>query len=214
MFYLEEIDPMLRFGDVLKGFVFASSSVKEPLLEISNGEYNINVSYPSFSVVMSPCCSIEKKMIALTPLIPILPSFLDNPYFEMDLTNINRRMQPEQSVSPARWESFGEEERQRRLAEGYGFAVTDLFVFKENDLLPNYTLNHPTRGKIDMGYYMIDFKNICKIYCDTIKGNKPLQAPLGSKCLQLSIETRGELREKISDYFGRIPKEDKIMEED
>ncbi len=33
---------------------------------------------------------------------------------------------------------------------------------------------------------------------------------LNSKILQLTIETRKELRDKLSNYYGRTPKEDEI----
>ena len=62
---------------------------------------------------------------------------------------------------------------------------------------------------IETKYYMIDFKNIHKLNCDKI--NSPEDAPLQSKCLQLSVQTRSELREKISNYYARIPKEDLIL---
>ena len=53
---------------------------------------------------------------------------------------------------------------------------------------------------------MIDFKDTYKINCDKI--NKPQNELVNSKCLQLSIESRSELREKISYFYGRVPKDD------
>ena len=38
-------------------------------------------------------------------------------------------------------------------------------------------------------------------------------SPLDSKCLQLSIQTRSELRDKIAYYYARIPREDRIAED-
>lgn len=213
MFYSKETKSILRFGDVLTGFILTSTNINELLIGKNKIGYNINVSYPSYSAVMSPCCSIERNVISLTPLIPILPSFFDNPYFEGDLTNINRKMYPQQSVPPHIWEKLGEEERQRRHAEGFGYAFTDLFIYEFSDVLQKYIINHKIKKNIETGFYMIDFKNITKVNCGLIKDPKPIQAPSGSKCLELSIEARGELREKISDYFGRVPKEDEIMED-
>jgi len=63
-------------------------------------------------------------------------------------------------------------------------------------------------GPSETGYYMLDFRRICRIECNKVV--KPEQAPLEPKVLQISIETRGELREKLAWYFGRIPKEDML----
>ena len=72
---------------------------------------------------------------------------------------------------------------------------------------------HKKQGKnIETNYYMADFRNTYKLYCDKIKSSE--KAPLESKCLQLSVQARSELRDKISYYYARIPKEDKILLED
>ena len=58
---------------------------------------------------------------------------------------------------------------------------------------------------------MIDFRNTYKLNYEKI--NPPKDAPLESKCLQLSIQARSELRDKIAWYYGRVPEEDKILED-
>ena len=75
-------------------------------------------------------------------------------------------------------------------------------------LLYNFT----QQKQIETNYYMVDFRNTYKLYCDKIKS--PEKAPLESKCSQLSVQARSELRDKISYYYERIPKEDKILLED
>lgn len=207
MFYQEEMDNALRFGDVLKGFVLASPIIEEPG---SVGTYEIAIKLPSYCVVLSPCCSIGHRVIALSPLIEIRPSFFDNSYFEEDLTRINRKMEPQQAVPPHTWEKFSPEVKQERLKEGYGYALFDVFIYEKHDLLSKYTVNR-RQGNIETNYYMIDFKNIHKTRCDKIISAK--DSPLDSKCLQLSIQTRSELRDKIAYYYARIPKEDEIFED-
>jgi hypothetical protein len=64
---------------------------------------------------------------------------------------------------------------------------------------------------IETNYYMIDFRNTSKLNCERIIN--PKDAPLESKCLQLSIQARSELRDKIAYYYARIPKEDKIFQD-
>lgn len=210
MFYAKEMSKALRFGDVLRGYLLATPVVKEPALKEHIKTCNIDVNFPTFVVVMDPCCQIGHKAISLTPLLPIRVSFLENPYLAEDLTRINRKMEPEQAVPPHVWKRMPEEEKAKRLAEGLGYAFVSLFVYEKHDLLPRYTL-HRKGGRIETNYYMIDFRNTYKLCCDKIKS--PEDAPLESKVLELSVETRQELRNKVAAYYARVPPEDKIAED-
>lgn len=207
MFYEKEMDEALRFGDVLKGFILAASNIEEPN---SREGFAIDVDLPLYCVVLSPCCSIGHKKISLTPLIKVRRSFFDNPYFEEDLTRINRKMEPQQAVAPYIWDKFPPEEKQKRLEEGLGYPFLELFIYEKHDLFTEYLL-HGRKGNIVTKYYMIDFTNIQKVNCDKII--TPENAPLETKCLQLSVQSRSELRDKISYYYSRVPKEDKILED-
>ena len=207
MFYQQNMDNALRFGDVLKGYILAASNIEEPNLSKS---YKIDINLPPYCVVLSPCCSIGEKIISLSPLIDLRGSFFDNPYLEEDITRINREMEPQQSVSPKIWEKFPPEEKQKRLDVGYAYAFVELFVYEKNDLFSRYTI-HRRNGNIETNYYMIDFRNSYKLSCEKIK--TPEDAPLESKYLQLSIQARSDLRAKIADYYLRVPKEDMILED-
>jgi hypothetical protein len=212
MFYEDDMDDALRFGDVLRGYVSTIPKIKEPILseQIIYESYNVDINLSEFSVVVTPCCSIGWKTISLTPLLKIRGSFFDNEYLADDLTRINRKMEPQQAVPLRVWEGFPEEEKLKRLKEGFGYAFLELFIYKENDLLPEYTV-HRRQGNIDTKYYMIDFRNTYKLNCDLI--NTPKDAPINSKYLQLSIPARSELREKLSYYYARLPEEDIIPED-
>lgn len=212
MFYQDNMDNALRFGDVLRGYIAITPSIKGPILAPStlNEGYNIDVNLPIFSVVLSPCCSIGHGIITLTPLIKVRKAFFDNPYFLEDLTRINRKMEPEQTVPPNIWEKFPSEEKQKHSEEGYGYTFLELFIYEKNDLFPKYTI-HRKRENIETKYYMINFRNAYILNCEKIK--TPEDAPLDSKCLQLSLQARSELRDKIAYYYARIPKEDKILED-
>lgn len=215
MFYQEEMDRALRFGDVLRGYVSTTPNIEEPIIKkpilaALNEGYSIDVNLPIFSVVISPCCSIGRKVISLTPLIKLRNSFFDNPYFAEDLTRINREMEPHQPVPPFVWKRLPPEERQRRVEEGYGYAFLELFVYEKNELFPKYVVD-TKQGRIKTEYYMIDFRNTYKLNCEKII--TPHNSPIESKCLQLSIETRSELRSKIAYYYARVPKEDKVSED-
>jgi len=207
MFYKQTMDDMLRFGDVLKGYTLAASNIEEPNL---SKNYKIDINLPSYCVVLSPCCSIGEKTISLSPLIKLRGSFFDNPYLKEDITRINREMEPQQSVSPQIWEKFPPEEKEKRLNEGYAYAFVELFVYEKNDLFSRYTINRKNEN-IETNYYMIDFRNIYKLSCEKIK--TPKDAPLESKCLQLSIPARSDLRAKIANYYARVPKEDEVLED-
>ena len=119
-------------------------------------------------------------------------------------------MQAEQSVSPNIWKNLPPEEKQKRLDVGYAYGFVDFFVYEKNDLFPRYTVNRKDEN-VETNYYMIDFRNIYKLSCDQII--TPKDAPLESKCLQLSIKARSELRDKIANYYARVPKEDIVLED-
>lgn len=208
MFYQESLDPALRFGDVLKGFVITTPSISDP---VELKQYFVEINHPNYCVILSPCCSIGDKVISLSPLIQIRNSFLTNPFFEEDLTRINRKMEAQDAVSPAVWKSFTEEEKQKRLNEGKAYASSELFIYEQNLLYNKYELNLKGKGKIGTGYYMIDFRNTHKVNCEKIITNS--KSPLELKCLQLSIEARNELRDKLTHYYGRVPEEDKLQED-
>ena len=68
------------------------------------------------------------------------------------------------------------------------------------------------------GYYYIDFRYIAKVKCACIaheEEKKPnyealLVKMLSTKILELSIEARSDLRNKLAFYFLRVPEEDLI----
>lgn len=210
MFYQkeEEMDKALRFGDVLKGYISVIPKIKEPFLDKVNYDYNLNIELPSFSVVLSPCCSIGEKKISLSPLVTVRRTFFDNPYFDEDLTRINGKMKPINAFSPEKWEEKSAVEKADILKNDSVYTLLEFFIYMENDLFPEYSIRkHGETIKIK--YYMIDFKNIYRIDCEKIESAN--KVPLDSKCLQLTVETRAELRDKIAYYFARPPQEDKIL---
>lgn len=210
MFYEDNRDSLLRFGDILKGFILITPKIKEPFLNIQNHQYNINIEVPSFSVIISPCCSIGEKKISLTPLIPVRKTFFENPYLDADLTRINRRMNPKDAFTPRKWEEKSPEEKARILKDDFVYSFVEFFIYEQDNLFPEYTVRRHGET-VNIRYYMIDFRNTYKIDCEKIIS--PSIAPLESKCLQLSIQARSELRAKIADYFARVPKEDTILED-
>jgi len=213
MFYQEQIDSILRFGDVIKGFALSSVNIDESILMFQKREYpvdagySIDISIPTFCVILTPCCSISDKIISLTPLVKLRNTFFQNPYFRDDLTRINRIMQPKQVFLPDVWENMPPEDKEKRSMKGPGYAFYELFVYEEHKLFSEYIVNMKQKENIRTKYYMIDFRNIYKVNYEKIKN----QENILPKCLQLSVYARDELREKISNYYSRKPDEDKIL---
>jgi hypothetical protein len=207
MFYATTKSRALRFGDVLRGFLSTTPVIKEPALTSSFKKYLIDVNLPEFSVVIDPCSQIGKQAISLTPLSRITSTFFDNPYLAEDLTRLNRIMLPEKSMPPHEWTKLSPEEKLERKTVGDTYAFVSRFIYDKHDSLPQYSLKKGT-SEIETGYYMIDFRNIHRLNCDAIISAE--KAPLESKVLELSIETRRELRDKITSYYAYVPKEDQI----
>lgn len=214
MFYQEEIDrKLLRFGDVLKGYIAADITIIEPVLSMKSEchDYKVEIELPDYSVVLTPCCSIGDNVITLAPLIKLRSDFFKNPHFVEDFTIINRAIDPEKSYGPAEWDKLSPENIEYLKMQGKIYTLVYLFIYEENDLFQKYNM----RGH-ETNYYMIDFKKTYKLKCSLIK--RPEKTPedsliLQSKCLQLSIQARSELRDKMSYYYGRTPEEDKILED-
>lgn len=205
MFYITEVDKALRFGDVISGFISSIPDMKEPNLEHKHPEYNIELSMPEFSVILSPCCSIGEATITLAPLVSVMKSFYKNPYFSEDLTRLNRQVEPEKAFDPITWENFSEEEKKLKSNEGVSFVFLDYFIYGEHEYLPRYPLKLK-KIEFDTGFYMIDFRKSYRVHCSKIQSAE--QSPYESKILQLSVDTRKQLRNKISSYYLRAPKED------
>jgi hypothetical protein len=210
MFYQDGFDQAMRFGDIVKGYILTNAMLEQPCWEAQPDYYTINISAPQFSAIMTPCCSIEDKTIVLTPLIQVYPTFFDNPYLVEDLTRANRIMSLQQAVPPYVWEQLDEEEKRRRLAEGITYAFPNLFMYERHDSLPEYTVHRKRGNDVVTNYYMINFKNLYKVHCEKIRS--PTDSPLESKYLQLSVETRAELRIKLARYYSRVPQEDQLVE--
>lgn len=207
MFYTDSWDDAFRLGDIVRGFAFASPEVNNPSSEGLCG-INISIKVPDFSVILTPCCSISGKVITLAPLVEIPGAIFKNPYFAEDPTRINLPMRPENTLSPTDWERLPPEEKEKRLAVGETYALVDYFIYDKHDLLPNYVVNRKGDENLNVNYYMVDFRSTMQIRCDKIIN--PKQVPMTTKYIQLSKESRKQLREKFTAYMSRVPIEDSI----
>lgn len=204
MFYADTMSPGFRMGDIVRGFVLSASKLSLPAATLP--EYQVNVRNPPYAVILTPCCSIKEGIVALAPLAQINAQWLKNPYFESDLTNLNRPMAPEQAMPTGGWEKLTEDQRQKRLQAGAAYAFHHSFVFPAHSLLPIYTVRAQNTD-VQMGHYATDFRAIHRVECQAIGGSAA--PPINVKVLELTAAARSELRMKLAHYFGRVPDEDK-----
>jgi hypothetical protein len=205
VFYQESIDPGFRFGDVIKGFISATPNVSNPPINFDNTDYSIEISM-SYCAIVSPCCSIKDKVISLSPLLQVNKNIFKNPYFREDLTRINQIVPPEKSVPPIAFKRMPTEKKEEILSKDPSYAFTNLFIYNEHDLFPDYPIRLNGADDFNTRYYVIDFRNTFRVICSKIQN--PTNVPPGLKCLQLTIDTRNVLRDKITYYYGRPPAED------
>lgn len=205
-FYVKNPDQALRFGDVLGGFVLSSPDLERPN---EREHFKLDVRLPQYVVVLSPCCSIGDKTITLCPMKQVMRNFFRNPFFAEDLTRINRIMDPQKAFAPDDWEKIKPEEQRRIIDRGIQYALTELFIYEPAPPLPVYELKSKKWGGMGTGNYMIDFKDICRVGCSSVNG--PKQAPVESRILQLTVQSRRDLRNKIGYYFNRTAPEDAVL---
>lgn len=170
MFYLDSshMEESLRFGDVIQGFPVCFSVIDTPSFKSA---FNITVSAPTYAVVLSPCCSIADKVLAVAPLQQLENKLFTNPYLAEEPTRINTKISPEKSVAPIHWEKMQLERKAYMLAKGDAYIFLDKFVYAQNDLFPEYTINR-REGNIKTRYYVVDFRSSSKVSCDKIIGPK------------------------------------------
>ncbi len=210
MFYDENQQSTLRFGDVVGGFLLSHCHAYSPSPAEKPDAFQIAVTHPELAVVLTPCCTIAQRsggMLILSPLLKIRPDwYFDNSYLREDFTRINRETTIQNALGPEIWAGMSDEQQVEQLAQSPGkrYMMDDFFAYDKHGLLPEYELRFKGGMRASINYYMIDFRNICRVQTDT--GNDPTS----TKRLQLSIQVRGELRDKLAHYFGRKPEEDAV----
>jgi hypothetical protein len=205
-FYTDSPDKMFRLGDVLKGYIAVRPTIKNPYGQAGAEleAISINLDYPEFVAILTPCCSIEKSLISLAPLKIVNKKMIKNENWIHDMTMVNRKIDPKMSLPSDDWAKLAQDKQRELLNSPKSYALMSLFVYATHDLFPRSHPEHETYGNIN--YYHVDFKSIYTVHCDKII--RPDKVPIESKILQLSKAARHELREKLAHYFGRIPKED------
>ncbi|MFW9989226.1 MAG: hypothetical protein ACFFC3_11260 [Candidatus Odinarchaeota archaeon] len=214
MFYHGDFTPnKLRFGDIIKGYVESILKLEQPLIDTypNNSSYYVESYFTKYSVIMSPCCNIKNKIVALTPLLEIPPDLFKNPNFRDDFTILNEEIEQEKMYPHEVWKTkFTEEQRQERKSQGKNYEFKYYFFYYKNDLFSEYKI-HYKGEQFKSRFYMIDFRHIYPLRCEGITRSKIDDIILKSKCLELTPITRKILREKLAYYFGRPAEEDEII---
>ncbi len=209
MFYDNNKQDMLRFGDIVRGLILSHCHGYKPSRKEKPDAYQIEVNYPKYAAVLTPCCTIENRSgntLVLSPLKKITPIYyFENSFLREDLTRINREMTIQEASGPEKWEKMSDDKKAEYLDKSPGKDYINLheFVYEKHDLLEEYEIRYKDKQEAKTNYYVLDFRNIYKVQFD-------FSGTVSStiKYLQLSIQAREELRDKLSNYFGRSPEQD------
>ena len=193
----------MRFGDVVQGLHQFSLEVETIDQRGSNGV--LKMESHRYYAVVTPCCSIEGKSVLLCPLVPVDKAIFKMPYLKDDLVRINHYIEPQKAILPQRFEKMAPEEKQEIIERPPSYVYVNYFIYKEHDLFQEYDVD--IKKGIKSRYYMIDFKNAFRFGCAEISRKKIDYS--GFKVLQLTIESREHLRHKMSEFYGRVPDEDR-----
>lgn len=211
MFYEEQQDSHLRFGDIISEQEITYLRLKEEKTYNSPNS-NLCLSKPKFSVVITPCCSISNSQIALTPLIEIEPKTYRNEYFAEDVTRINKLIPANKKVPSEIFKKMTPIEQSDMLRSGSTFEFLDFFVYEKMDLFDTYKIKcywdkENNMPNITVQDHMIDFRIISHVISQNL--NKTSEnLLLRKKVAQLSKISRSSLRDKISSYYAKAPIED------
>ncbi len=204
-FYLDppQWDTRPRFGDVIIGAVLSA-----PNFDLDSdppSRFRLKVQQPDYAAILTPCCSIESNTVLLAPLEQIPKNWLKYSHWNNEFTIINDPQLAEKALGTKKWKELGVKRKTELLQQGLSYIQDAHFVYAPSDNLPSYTFTYKDQD-YQLSHYYIDFKNIFRIESSAFKRDEPL--PMGTKKLQLSIETRNSLRSKLVHYFKRQARED------
>lgn len=117
----------------------------------------------------------------------------------MNFERINERIPAEEAVPPKHWENWSPGQESELRAKGPSYVFYQYFVYEPHAILGAYELRKGQQAwKVE--HRMADFKTIFRVECAQIERDR--DAPNGIKILQLTTAARGQLRDKLTAYFG------------
>jgi hypothetical protein len=198
-FYLDSPTKEFRFGDVLTGFQHPIVRIDKPDKRV---DLTISVARPQYFAVMTPCCAIEQNSISLAPLVEVRDAIvLKHPRLRDNLSLINVPFPPREGFTE---EQIGKMEPDKQaiiMSESAKYTYFDCFVYEQNGFFPSYEVKRNKLTVATIQYRMVDFKSIFRVECSLIERER--EAPTELKMSELTVTTRGHLRDKLTYYFSQ-----------
>jgi hypothetical protein len=213
MFYSDTHWPQMRFGDVVRCFPSTHVLVAAPPPGTSiPTQYEIHL-LSGLAIILTPDCEIGKSAyLTLAPLTSLKQYHfpLKNPFFRADPMLLNVRVPRENSIPPDDWSRKTDEERAAERAQGPTFPFTWMFVYPNKPPILNdesVTMDFGGgRETLPIAWHYADFRDAFRVQI-TKERHREFA---GEKKLELTPDSRNILREKLSYFFGQIPKEDLV----
>jgi hypothetical protein len=217
MFYLEEMNPnMLRQGDIISGYIRTSIYIKNPIMNenLQDYKYELKSEIPQYSGIVSQCCDIENETAQLAPLRKINKKMFQNPELIKNPIKLNEKIEKIDLLHPTTVKYLKENKKENYeniIQDGKKYQFNSFFFYQSSETFPEYSIEfEQTEETINTRAYYIDFREIYQINCKQIQRKNFGKDILGSKVLELTIEGRNQLRQKLNNFFCRIPEEDEI----
>ncbi len=213
MFYSDSFSDSYRLGDVIKGY-----SEIIPTYPLEKNELTIKIAHHKFFVILTPCCSIEGCEAIIAPLKQIDQRFLLSDFIiKHDFLVINNKMKRIDAVGEVLFGTKTPKEQEEIIAAEENYEFKDIFVYDGNVEFEPYNI---TRKKsklfdeltINTNKYIVSFKDAMRTHCNSfIRNNNQSEksSTICEKILELTPQTRSELRNKLSAFYSDVPKEDK-----
>ncbi len=211
MFYADQFEERLRFGDVISGPQWAYAHVTHP--PAADQAFEVRLSTP-LAVLLTPCCQVGKaRSLNIAPLNPIsgVRQIFSNKHFAEDPLRIDAKVEPNLCLPESRWNELEPGVRDERIAGGAVYALKSLFVYEgKPPILPDFKFKVSDRDEkgapveVDGRWYYVDFQEASRV---SIAADQQQRASNWKK-LQVSVETRELLRRKLANFYAEPPIED------
>jgi hypothetical protein len=188
----------LRFGDVVTGFQHPTVRIDAPDNAL---DLKIAVTRPQYFAVMTPCCNIELKSVSLAPLEKVRDSILKHPRLATNLSLINAPFAPKDMFTPEEIAKMDGDKQAELVTLPAVYAYLECFIYEPNGLFPEYEVKRSKQTWPNLQHRMVDFKSIFRVECSLIEREQEM--PSSVKVSELTVETRAQLRDKLTYYFGR-----------
>lgn len=197
-FYLDPPTKELRFGDIVTGF-------QHPTIRIDAADRSVDlritVTKPQYFAVMTPCCDIELQAFSLAPLEQVRDAIVLQPRLLQNLLMVNTKFKPKDGLTPEQIARMDGPKQADLATASEEYSYQDCFIYEPNGFFASYEVKRKGQTVASLQHRMVDFKRIFRVDCSMIERAQEL--PTGIKISELTVDTRAQLREKLTNYFGR-----------